>query len=209
MRAASPRSSFLPWSLPWIWLLAIIVPLVLSGCSTTSSPSAELDESRLAYWSQIDELDNLIADLELQRDEQLYGFSRAPARRFVDLALSHVGTKYKWGGTSPDVGFDCSGLVWFAAQESLGLEMPRSSSEQARFGQQVKRSELREGDLVFFNTRGRRNSHVGIYVGNDRFVHAPRTGARVRIERLSSSYWAKRYNGARRVVNVVELASTD
>jgi cell wall-associated NlpC family hydrolase len=110
-----------------------------------------------------------------------------------------LGIKYRFGGETPNTGFDCSGLVSYAAEKSLGLKLPRSSAEMAREGESVKTSELRKGDLVFFNTRGHRNSHVGIYLGNKQFVHAPRAGAVVRVESMDIAYWKKRYNGARRL----------
>lgn len=122
----------------------------------------------------------------------------APEESFVDQALAHLGTRYKYGGESPS-GFDCSGLVWYVAQQSLGIKLPRTSAEQAKQGVQVSRSELQRGDLVFFNTMGRRYSHVGIYLGGGEFVHAPSTGGKVRIEKLSANYWKSRYNGARRL----------
>src|SRR3546814_870695 len=118
-------------------------------------------------------------------------------------ALSVLGIKYRYGGEAPNTGFDCSGLVIYAAEKSLGLKLPRRSAEIAQEGISVKRNELKRGDLVFFNTRGHRFSHVGIYLGNREFVHAPRTGAVVRVESMDVAYWKKRYNGARR------LAATD
>jgi len=117
----------------------------------------------------------------------------------ADEALSYLGIRYRWGGDDPRDGFDCSGLVAYAARHSLGLKLPRSAADIAQLGAPVARSELQAGDLVFFNTLGRRYSHVGIYVGDERFVHAPSTGGVVRIERMSVRYWAKRYNGARRL----------
>lgn len=216
MPATALRSNRRIFSSTWIWALAAALVVMLSGCSTTHPTAANTTEPRLAYQDQTDELRRLIHDLNIQRADGHYtpymrtpDLVQSPAEQFVAHALSYIGTRYKWGGTSPDVGFDCSGLVWFAANESLGIEVPRSSAEQAKFGRQVKRSDLREGDLVFFNTRGRRNSHVGIYVGDDRFVHAPRAGAKVRVESMTTAYWAKRYNGARRVINRFEFASAD
>lgn len=115
------------------------------------------------------------------------------------LALNQLGIKYRFGGGAPSTGFDCSGLVVYAAEKSLGLKLPRRSAEIAQVGQSVQKSELKEGDLVFFNTRGHRFSHVGIYLGDQKFVHAPRTGSVVRIESMDVNYWKQRYNGARRL----------
>jgi len=124
-----------------------------------------------------------------------------PPAPLVAAALEHLGVRYRWGGTDPKRGFDCSGLVVYAAQ-SLGVTLPRTAATQARIGVAVKKSELQAGDLVFFNTRGARYSHVGIYAGNGNFIHAPRTGAVVRIESMRASYWSKRYTGARRLPGV-------
>src|SRR5690606_26993730 len=128
----------------------------------------------------------------------------------ASTALSVLGIKYLYGGDTPDTGFDCSGLVTYAAEKSLGLKLPRTSADQAKLGQSIKRDELKTGDLVFFNTRGRRFSHVGIYLGDRKFVHAPRTGSVVRIESMDVSYWQKRYNGARRLaVNTTQALTRD
>lgn len=116
----------------------------------------------------------------------------------AQAALNYLGVRYRFGGTSPSSGFDCSGLIHYIANKHLGMEIPRVAASQAQLGTAVKRSELQPGDLVFFNTRGARNSHVGVYLGNNEFVHAPRSGAVVRVEKISS-YWDKRWNGARRL----------
>jgi len=114
-------------------------------------------------------------------------------------ALTQLGVKYRYGGKTPTTGFDCSGLVVYAAEQSLGLKLPHHSATLARMGVAVKHTQLQAGDLVFFNTRGRKFSHMGIYLGNQQFVHAPRTGSVVRVERMDKPYWQKRYNGARRL----------
>jgi len=118
----------------------------------------------------------------------------------ITVALSQVGTPYFWGGGSPVIGFDCSGLVSYVFQQALHLTLPRVSYDQARLGRAVAEDALRPADLVFFNTLRREFSHVGIYIGRGRFVHAPVTGAFVRIERLTGDYWRTRYDGARRVL---------
>ena len=114
-------------------------------------------------------------------------------------ALQHIGIRYRYGGTSPDNGFDCSGLVHYSAMESLGLRLPRRSTEIARAGKAIKRQELAVGDLVFFNTLGARYSHVGIYVGSNMFVHAPSSGGVVSVQDMTEPYWNKRFTGARRI----------
>ena len=113
--------------------------------------------------------------------------------------LSSIGVDYKYGGRSHTTGFDCSGLVAQVYREGYGVALPRNTYGQSQAGQPVSMDELQPGDLVFYNTLNKPFSHVGIYVGDGRFIHAPRTGAAVRIENLNSGYWSKRWNGARRI----------
>jgi len=115
-------------------------------------------------------------------------------------ALSLLGVNYKFGGSSPDTGLDCSGLVRHVFREAVGLVLPRRAEEISRAGQTIDSSQLKPGDLVFFNTLRRTFSHVGIYIGNDQFVHAPSSGGAVRVEHMSKQYWAQRFNGARRLI---------
>lgn len=123
----------------------------------------------------------------------------ATAQDAIDHALDLLGIRYRRGGNSPEAGFDCSGFVSHVFREGLGLILPRSSKEMSKAGEIVARDELKPGDLVFFNTMRSAFSHVGIYLGDNQFVHAPRAGGRVRIEDLRDNYWVKRFNGARRV----------
>jgi cell wall-associated NlpC family hydrolase len=115
-------------------------------------------------------------------------------------ALQALGVKYRLGGRSPETGFDCSGLVAHVFERAWGLLLPPSTQALREVGAPVTRiKELQPGDLVFYNTRNRPYSHVGIYLGDGRFVHAPRPGARVRVESLKTSYWSTRFDGARRL----------
>ena len=123
----------------------------------------------------------------------------ATAQDAIDQAMDLLGIRYRRGGSSPESGFDCSGFVSHVFREGLGLMLPRSSKEMSKSGEEINRDELRPGDLVFFNTMRHAFSHVGIYLGDNQFVHAPRSGGRVRIEDLRQSYWMKRFNGARRI----------
>jgi len=116
----------------------------------------------------------------------------------VARALDYIGVPYRFGGSSPR-GFDCSGLVNYVFRETLGVTLPRTSRQLATVGVRVAREELRPGDLVFFNTRGAPNSHVGIYLGDGRFVHAPRARSLVRIDRLEDPGYRGRFEGARRL----------
>ncbi len=117
----------------------------------------------------------------------------------LQRAMGLLGTPYRWGGTSPDSGFDCSGLVNYVFRTTLGIELPRVSREMASNGEKVERAALTAGDLVFFGRRGTRVDHVGIYVGDGQFVHAPRSGRDVTVSRLDTGYWANRFLQARRV----------
>ena len=113
--------------------------------------------------------------------------------------LLTLGLDYRWGGNSPETGFDCSGLVAHVFREAYGIQLPHNARAQSEFGVRVSLSELRAGDLVFYNTLNRPFSHVGIYLGDGRFVHAPKTGAQVRVEPINGSYWMRRFDGARRI----------
>jgi cell wall-associated NlpC family hydrolase len=125
---------------------------------------------------------------------------RDGASDLVVSAMTLIGVRYRRGGNSAEEGFDCSGFTRHVFERSLGLVLPRRADEQARAPGwlAVKRDELKPGDLVFFNTLRRTFSHVGIYVGEGKFIHAPRSGSEVRIEDMRESYWAKRFTGARR-----------
>jgi cell wall-associated NlpC family hydrolase len=114
-------------------------------------------------------------------------------------AMQVVGVKYRYGGRSPETGFDCSGLIAHIFERAWGVALPAGTEALSKVGQAVKRKDLEPGDLVFYNTRNRPYSHVGIYLGDGRFLHAPRAGARVRVESLDTSYWRARFNGARRL----------
>ena len=114
-------------------------------------------------------------------------------------ALVNIGIAYRYGGASPERGFDCSGLVAHVFERAWGVTLPRSTAEQRSIGRAVKRAQLAPGDLVFYNTRNRPFSHVGIYLGDGIFVHAPRRGAKVRLENMDNSYWRARFDGARRL----------
>jgi cell wall-associated NlpC family hydrolase len=125
---------------------------------------------------------------------------RDAASEMVLSAMNFLGVPYRLGGNTAEQGFDCSGFTRYVFENSLGLVLPRRADQQAKNAGllNIKREELKPGDLVFFNTMRRAFSHVGIYVGEGKFIHAPRTGAEVRIEDMRQAYWSKRFNGARR-----------
>lgn len=137
---------------------------------------------------------------KLSDEPSLFERYRSGAKDLILKGLELTGIKYRRGGTDPDSGLDCSGFVQLVFKDAVGLLLPRTAKEQSQIGDVIDKRELKPGDLVFFNTMRRAFSHVGIYLGDNRFMHAPRTGAEVRVEDMSQSYWVKRYNGARRVV---------
>ncbi len=139
----------------------------------------------------------------------LIGCASAPSRSsreadakmndLVMYALSLAETPYSYGGNNPDRGFDCSGYVGHVYRHELNISLPRTSKGISRVGQPVSKSELRLGDLVFYNTLRDPFSHVGIYIGEGKFVHSPKSGDRIRVEHMDLRYWQTRYNGARRI----------
>lgn len=135
-------------------------------------------------------------------DEQPSFFERYTnaAQDVILQGLKLVGVRYRFGGNDEASGLDCSGFVRLVFKDSLGAQLPRTAAEMSQLGQRIDTSQLKPGDLVFFNTMRRTFSHVGIYLGDNHFLHAPRTGAEVRVESMEDSYWVKRYNGARRII---------
>ena len=121
------------------------------------------------------------------------------ASELVVTAMGFLGVPYVRGGNSAETGFDCSGFVRAIYEQTVGLVLPRRADQQAAATQEIDRADLQPGDLVFFNTMKRAFSHVGIYVGDGKFIHSPRTGAHVRVEDMRVAYWNNRFNGARRV----------
>lgn len=125
-----------------------------------------------------------------------------PVASVLQSAMALLGTPYRWGGTTPDNGFDCSGLVKYVFRNALGIELPRVSRDMAKSGELITdRAKLAAGDLVFFGRRGRVD-HVGIYVGEGQFVHAPSTGKDVMVSSLDTGYWSHKYMQARRVADI-------
>ena len=190
-------------------VLTAVACLALAGCATQGNDTQLSGSDGVEPLSLIGDRSTRDRYLSNVRSDPLgaYLASQDRVNRHVNpslasTALNYLGIKYRFGGNTPSQGFDCSGLVRYAAEQSLGLKLPRRSAEMARLGESVKRAELERGDLVFFNTRGQRFSHVGIYLGDGNFVHAPSTGSTVRVESMSKAYWQKRYNGARRLASM-------
>lgn len=180
------------------WLLIFLFACTTAQAAPPSNPGVDNMEHLLGG-------SNVITQIGGQLDQVRQTVSDS-ASELVTNAMGFLGVPYKYGGTSVNGGgFDCSGFVRAIYEQTLGLVLPRRASQQAATTEVIKRKDLQPGDLVFFNTMRRAFSHVGIYVGNGKFIHAPRTGAEIRIEDMDMKYWRSRFNGARRV----ETASGD
>lgn len=162
--------------------------------------AALLSGSALAAPAAPDDLERLLRDRGLLARIQSAGHSAADsASELVVNALGFLGIPYRRGGSTAESGFDCSGFVKAMYEQTVGLILPRRAEQQAASTQHIDRSDLRPGDLVFFNTMRRAFSHVGIYVGEGKFIHSPKPGAQVRVEDMGVAYWSRRFDGARRV----------
>jgi cell wall-associated NlpC family hydrolase len=147
-----------------------------------------------------DDMTRFLSDHGLmERIGEVSGKVEAKASELVVNAMALLGVPYKRGGNSFETGFDCSGFVRAIYEQTAGLLLPRKAEQQAAATQKIDKNELQPGDLVFFNTMRRAFSHVGIYVGDGKFIHSPKPGAEVRVEDMGVTYWSKRFDGARRV----------
>ena len=157
---------------------------------TTASPPPRTGDEMADFLSERGLLDR-IGDVS-QKVE-------AKASDLVLHAMAFLGVPYKRGGNNFETGFDCSGFVRAVYEQTAGKILPRRAEQQAAATQTIDRAELQPGDLVFFNTLRRTFSHVGIYIGNGKFIHSPKPGAQVRVEDMGIAYWTRRFDGARRV----------
>ena len=174
----------------------LIVFLCLAASSAWATPAEKQDD-----------LGHFIADRGLMSKIGEVGDQvGAKASELVVNAMALLGVPYKRGGSSAETGFDCSGFVRSLYEQTAGLLLPRKAAQQAAATQKIDKKELQPGDLVFFNTMRRAFSHVGIYVGDGKFIHSPKPGAEVRVEDMGVAYWARRFDGARRVA--VDPAAT-
>lgn len=174
------------------FLLGISLVFSASSCAT-AEPAASIEEMPVTVES-------------LPASEVSTENWSERAQEVLINALSLSGIRYKYGGNSPETGFDCSGFVSYVFKQATSLTLPRSALAMSRLGTTVPKSELKPGDLVFFNTLKSAFSHVGIYVGDNRFIHSPRSGGSVRIESMENSYWSKRFNGAQRLESDKEVS---
>jgi cell wall-associated NlpC family hydrolase len=167
---------------------ALIIALLFTVSAQANPPGAT------------DDMDKLLADKGLfSRIDQVRQSVSEKASGLVFTAMGFLGVPYRRGGNTVETGFDCSGFVRAIYKQTVGLILPRKAEQQAAATETIDRADLQPGDLVFFNTMRRAFSHVGIYIGEGKFIHSPKPGSEVRVEDMGLSYWARRFDGARRV----------
>jgi hypothetical protein len=181
--------------------LSLIVLLAATGAQAAPPASAEEDVGRFTAEKRL--VDRLEEARLIMGERVTEGASQVASRasELVVTAMGFLGVPYRRGGNSVETGFDCSGFVKAIYEQTVGLILPRRANEQAAATQHIDKRELQPGDLVFFNTLRRTFSHVGIYVGDNKFIHSPKPGAQVRVEDMGIPYWATRFDGARRVIS--------
>ena len=171
--------------------LPALVLLVLSLFAT---------QARAVNAAANDDMEKLLADKGfLSHIVHVKNSVGTKASELVVNAMGFLGVPYKRGGNTVETGFDCSGFVRAMYEQSIGLILPRRAEQQAAATQNIDKSDLQPGDLVFFNTMRRAFSHVGIYIGDGKFIHSPKPGSEVRVESMGVTYWNRRFDGARRV----------
>lgn len=182
-------------------VIATIFLVAVSGQALAApSPQAACIAGALDTLFTPSMLDELAATIEpaIEPTQSAPNSVEDPRRLLVEFALQLRDVRYRRGGRAPATGFDCSGFVHYVFAKVLGLDLPSDSASQYASGEKIARADMQAGDLVFFHTRGKRISHVGIYLGEGRFIHAPTTGERVKVSSLGESYWSRRFAGARR-----------
>ena len=180
--------------MPMLTTMRIFTALLFSLLFTASAHAAPSAAN--------DEIDRLLVDKGLMAQiDQVRQSVGLKASELVFTAMGFLGVPYRRGGNTVETGFDCSGFVRAIYSQTVGLILPRNAAQQAAATERIERADLQPGDLVFFNTMRRAFSHVGIYVGEGKFIHAPKPGAEVRVEDMGLSYWTRRFDGARRVQN--------
>jgi cell wall-associated NlpC family hydrolase len=169
-------------------ITATLVALLFAASAHASPPGAN------------DDMDKLLTDKGLlARIDHVRQSVGNKASELVVTAIGFLGVPYRRGGNTAESGFDCSGFVRAMYQQSVGMLLPRKAEQQAAATEKIDRADLQPGDLVFFNTMRRAFSHVGIYVGEGKFIHSPKPGSEVRVEDMGIAYWSHRFDGARRV----------
>lgn len=163
----------------------ICIALLLSGTAVAAENSAASE---------------IAADIESAQKIDGPQEKQQTIRDILLNAISLTGVKYRYGGSSPTTGFDCSGFVRYIFRETADIALPHNARAISQVGKIISQDQLQPGDLVFYNTMRRAFSHVGIYLGNNRFIHAPSSGGGIHIANMGSAYWSERFNGARRII---------
>lgn len=176
-------------------ITCVLVAGLLVGCASTPPSRIYAPRAAVTPTPPVDEPRAPVTLTPRAFDE----IAAARARELALHALSQVGTLYRYGGASPEAGFDCSGLVQYVFSRGASLALPRDTRALSTVGAPVSADALEPGDLVFFDTLDRPYSHVGIYLGDSRFIHAPKSGGHVELMDLRHRYWQTRFNGARRI----------
>ena len=166
--------------------------LLTSACSQQRSQHSD-DRRSPAYSSQQGSKQSAVPAQQQRAPQYSPVVSNNPIRnRMVQIAKSTLGTPYKWGGNSPQRGFDCSGLMSYVHKNASGLKIPRTAAKQRDNSRTISYRQLQPGDMLFFKT-GKKTNHVGVYIGNRKFIHAPSGGKRVTVATMDSAYWHKRF----------------
>ena len=164
--------------------LFLCVVLSLAACSRSAPPAAK---SSVKTSSPSNATSVRISDIDHD----------SVSNELMLHSMSLIGTPYRFGGSNRNTGFDCSGMVQFVYRETLNVSLPRTARDMAAAGKVINKNQLKVGDLVFFNTNGKKFSHVGLYIGENRFIHAPSSKSSIKINYLSDKYYASRFTGAR------------
>ncbi|WP_434778965.1 C40 family peptidase [Neisseria sp. Ec49-e6-T10] len=166
-------------------LLLSLLALALNACSTNKKPAKPTTKKTTSTQTQA------------KKVRITHVSARQGGQEVMMYAMSLMGIGYKFGGTNPQAGFDCSGMVGYIYKNALGVQLPRTAADIAAASTTISKSQLKVGDLVFFNTNGKPFSHMGIYIGDNRFVHAPSTNGSIRTASLDNQYFASRFTSAR------------
>lgn len=184
--------------------LLTILPCVMFNLPTTALAADNLADlmSSLAHKpTGFSQVETATTALQNQFSSASHTSLSSATNNLIATAKNFIGLPYRFGGTSPTSGFDCSGFMQYVYKQTANINLPRTSGSMAQVGEKVSRDSLQPGDMVFFSHSGGRISHVGMYIGEGRFIHAPSTGKTISITALNSGYWADKFVTARRVIN--------
>lgn len=184
------------------WFLILLLACASAQAAPDTTPANDM-ESALHQQRVLSQFVEIRHNVSVQAHEVVNRTSD-----LVVTALGFLGVPYRRGGNSAETGFDCSGFVRAMYEKTAGLLLPRRADQQAAFAEKIDKNDLQPGDLVFFNTMRRTFSHVGIYVGDGKFIHSPRSGSEVRVDDMQQSYWKRRFDGARRLSTPLAAAPT-